>query len=170
MIARGLLDRLKQASGYYFDERFFCYCEDTDLVLRSVLLGDFPAYIDTLIALHEGQASSGGKPNAFIAYHGLRNSIWMHAKLIPSSIFLKYGFFLAAAHLMLICRYVLFGRFSILRAIYRDAFSGLSEILAERKVFARQVIITPCDFERWIAPRFYRSGYFLQIVRDCVNR
>ena len=60
MLTRALIERLKAVSGYCFDPRFFCYCEDTDMVLRAVLLGYRPIYLDQLVALHEGQASSGG--------------------------------------------------------------------------------------------------------------
>ena len=38
-------------------------------------------------ALHQGQASSGGAArDDFIAYHGVRNVIWMHVKLMPTAL------------------------------------------------------------------------------------
>src|SRR5450830_558052 len=69
LLSRELVETLWTVSGYCFDERYFCYCEDTDLVMRANLLGYEPAYVDEVLALHEGQASSGGGFNRFIASH-----------------------------------------------------------------------------------------------------
>jgi GT2 family glycosyltransferase len=71
-------------TGCCFDERFFCHCEDTDLVLRANLLGYRPACVDELVALHEGQANSLGQHSTSNAYQCLRNTICMPCKSMPT--------------------------------------------------------------------------------------
>jgi len=169
LLSRGLVDRLLEASGYCFDPRYFCYCEDTDLALRAVRLGFRPAYTDEVVALHEGQASSGAD-SEFIAYHGLRNLIWMHAKLVPGPILARYGLLLAAAHAMTVVRQGLMGRLGLMWRVYRDAFAKLPEFRAERARFAQKAIATPADLDLLIAPRFYRRGYSGEVLASIGRR
>lgn len=163
LLSRELVERLVAASGYCYDPRYFCYCEDTDLALRAVLLGFRPAYADEVLALHEGQASSGAD-SEFIAYHGLRNLVWMHAKLVPGRLLAKYGLLLLAAHAMTIVRQGLVGRFGLMARVYRDAFARLPEFREERARFARQATIDAAALDARIAPRFYRKGYFGEVL------
>lgn len=166
MLTRALVERLKATSGYCFDPRFFCYCEDTDLVMRAVLLGYRPLYLDQLLALHEGQASSGGGYNPFIAYHGLRNTLWMHAKLMPAGMLWRYGLLLLLAHASMMARYGLAGRFTLMLRVYRDAFRKLPEFLAERKSFHRHIVRSRNALQIYVTPRFYRKGYARMILRE----
>ena len=165
MLTRPLLEQLKAVSGYYFDPRFFCYCEDTDLVLRSVMLGYRPLYLDKLLALHEGQASSGGGYNEFVAYHGLRNALWMHIKLMPVGLLLRYGLLLLLAHALMIARYALSGRFSLMLRVYRDAVRRVPEFLVERRQFAPHTNSNRNQLAKAITPRFYRRGYLLHVMK-----
>lgn len=170
LMTRELLDTLHNTSGYYFDERYFCYCEDTDLVLRTVLLGFQPAYIDRLVALHEGQASSaGGGHSDFISYHGLRNSIWMQAKLIPTGQLVRHAPLLIAAHAMTCVRYLLLGKFALLFRIYRDAFARLPEFWRERKRTQNAWALDGAEFGAKIVPRFYRRGYLVAALRQLLG-
>lgn len=165
LLTREVLEDLGRSSGYWFDERFFCYCEDTDLVLRANLLGYAPAYVDELLALHEGQASSGGGYNAFIAYHGIRNSIWMIGKAIPGRLLLKYGALLALAHAMSTARQLVSGQWRLVLRVYRDALRGLPEILRERRRWLARTRLSGAELNRVVAPRFYRQGYW-RLVAD----
>lgn len=162
VLTRGLLERLAEASGYWFDPRYFCYCEDTDLVIRAVLLGFRAAYVDELSALHEGQASSNESGNQFIAYHGLRNSIWMHAKLVPSSVLWRYCALLMLAHLLSAARHVMCGRSQLVWRIYWDAVRRLPEFVRERRLFRSHVRVSAAEFRQFISPGFYRSEYISQ--------
>lgn len=163
LLTRQVLEDLAQTSGYWFDERFFCYCEDTDLVLRANLLGYTPVYVDELIALHEGQASSGGGYNPFIAYHGIRNSIWMICKGIPGRLLLKYGVLLVLAHAMSTARQLASGQWRLVLKVYRDAGRGLPDVWRERRQCLSRARVSWGDLDRAIAPRFYRQGY-LRVV------
>lgn len=170
MLARELVDALQAASGYCFDARYFCYCEDTDLVLRANLLGFEPAYVDDIVALHEGQASSGGGFNRFIAYHGIRNSIWMQAKLMPAGVLRKHGALLLLAHLLSIVRHTLAGHGKLLLDVYRDAWAGRHQVLAERRHFAPQVKLSSEQLQQRLVPRFYRAGYLRLALGQLFSR
>lgn len=166
LLGRRLFNRLQEVSGYCFDPRYFCYCEDTDLVVRSRLLGFKAHYIDAVLAYHQGQASSGGGHNDFIAYHGLRNSLWMQVKLFPGHLWARYGALLLAAHALTIVRYVLTGRARVLLRVYRDGVSGLAGFWRERSEFKSHVTATRHEVRRLIAPHFYRRGYLRGVLHQ----
>ena len=170
LMTRAFLEDVKATTGYCFDERFFCYCEDTDLVLRANLLGYRPAYVDQLVALHEGQASSRNQHNSFIAYHGLRNTLWMHWKLIPTSILLRNAPWLLLTHLLTIVRQTLSGRPGILIAVYRDAFKQLPTMVKERAQFKLATRVTPAVLAQVVSRRFYRAGYAGVVLAEWRNR
>lgn len=159
LLSRRLVVRVQEVSGYCFDPRYFCYCEDTDLIVRSRLLGFDAHYIDAVLAYHEGQASSGGGYNDFIAYHGLRNSLWMQVKLFPGYLWLRYGWLLFAAHLMTIVRYLVSGRVRVLFRMYRDGFVHLRTFWGERRSLRPHILASREEVLRLVAPRFYRRGY-----------
>ncbi|WP_326541326.1 glycosyltransferase [Pseudorhodoferax sp.] len=160
MLARELVEELLATSGYCFDPRYFCYCEDTDLVLRANLLGYEPSYVDEVVALHEGQASSGGGFNRFIAYHGIRNSIWMQLKLMPSAMLARHGALLLLAHLVNMGRYVLAGHGRLLLDVYRDAWNQRQAFLQERPRWVRSGLPGVPTLSARLAPGFYRAGYW----------
>lgn len=159
LLTREFAEDLISTTGYFFDERYFCYCEDTDLVIRANLLGYQPAYADRVVALHEGQASSGSCPNDFIAYHGWRNTIWMHGKLIPREILLRGLPLLALAHALSVARYLLRGKPRLAWRVYRDGLGGLPAMLEERRRLASRWRVGAEVLRARICPRFYRRGY-----------
>lgn len=165
LITRECALALEKSVGYIFDERFFCYCEDTDVVLRANLLGYRPAFVDEVLALHEGQASSGGSDSEFIVYHGLRNSIWMVAKSIPSRLLWKYGFLFMIAHLMSFARYTISGRAGLALKAYRDAFRGLPGIINERRLVKEAAKVSVLAIDEKICRSFYRRGYMSSFIR-----
>lgn len=163
IFSRALVEHIIVVSGYFFDPRYFCYCEDTDLVLRAILLGYKPIYVDKLVAFHEGQASSSKGFNSFITYHGIRNSIWMHAKLMPGKLLAKYGLLLITAHLLTLFRYILTGKWVLMLSIYKCAIRQLPNFWRERSLFLPHIRISWRQLDALISPRFYRHGY-LQVV------
>lgn len=169
LMTREFIEELITTSGYCFDDRFFCYCEDTDLVLRAALLGYQSAYVDEVVALHEGQASSGGGYNPFIAYHGIRNTIWMHMKLMPVPTLLRHGPLLVLAHLMTIVRHTAAGHIRLLASVYGDAWTQRRAFWAERRRFQPHIKLTPLQLSHLFAPRFYRKGYLRWVVAQLLN-
>ncbi|QIL73422.1 glycosyltransferase family 2 protein [Diaphorobacter sp. HDW4B] len=165
LLKRAMLEDIHRVAGYYFDARYFCYCEDTDLVLRAVLGGYQTIYVNEVLALHEGQASSGGGVSSFITYHGLRNSIWMHAKLLPASIFWRFGLLLVLAHMLSIARHGLFGRVGLLWRTYKDALAGLPSFWRERARFQQAFRSQDAVWRSHITPAFYRRRYLSHVLR-----
>lgn len=157
-------------TGYCFDARFFCYCEDTDLALRANLLGYRPAYSDQLVALHEGQASSSKVASHFIAYHGLRNAIWMHFKCLPDKLLLCHVHWLVLAHLLTIVRQTLSGRAGVIIRVYRDALASRTFIRQERRNLQHVSRISPGCWQSIISRHFYRAGYTRQVLRGWFHR
>ena len=168
LMTREVIEHLLTVSGYCFDPRFFCYCEDTDMVLRALLLGYHPAYTDKLIALHEGQASTGGTNN-FIAYHGLRNVMWMHLKLFSPKIFLHHGYLLAIAHILSVGKHLIQGNIATVRKIYVDAWRGRQQFRRERNSLDGQGIRIRHEHRKnYIAKNFYRKNYFAATLKGMI--
>ncbi|MBK9441196.1 MAG: glycosyltransferase family 2 protein [Comamonadaceae bacterium] len=170
LLTRGFVRDIIAITGYCFDARFFCYCEDTDLALRANLLGYRPAYVDQLLALHEGQASAKITDNNFIAYHGLRNTMWMQYKCIPTSILLRHSGWLLLAHLLTIVRQALSGRFCVVCRAYRDALKQLPVLVQERNKLQSRLRTEPSMLSKVMATSFYRLGYTCQVASELINR
>lgn len=164
LMSRSFIEDVKRSTGHLFDPDFFCYWEDTDLVLRANLLGYSPVYVDTLVALHEGQASTGGKFNDFIAYHGLRNAIWTFVRCIPATMMLRYGALFILANLMSIARYLVGGKGRMVWRVYRDAFLGLGRCLRQRRIIMAARRCSTESLRKKIAPRFYQKGYIAKVL------
>ncbi len=168
MLTRRCVERLLALSGYCFDPRFFCYCEDTDLVLRALLLGYQPAYLDKLLAWHEGQASSGGGYSPFIAYHGLRNTLWMHIKLMPARLLWRNFLRLLLAHILMVGRHTMAGRFLLILRVYRDALYRAPEFFHERRQLMSRMHGSDAisALGHRITHRFYRLGYLRLVLQS----
>lgn len=166
LYSRQLLETLQDKQGYVFDERFFCYAEDTDLAFRALLLGYKPAYCDQLIALHHGQASSGGGFNDFVLYHGIRNSIWTASKCMPWPMLLVMSPLALVLHAAIIVRHLQRGKARVLWRLYRDALQGLPAMLRARRAIQRHRVITSWQMWQYVTPRFYDREYLRQAWRD----
>jgi GT2 family glycosyltransferase len=170
LMTRDFVKDVIETTGYLFDERYFCYCEDTDLVLRARLLGYSPAYTDQLVALHEGQASSGSGYNTFIAYHGLRNTLWMHAKLFSTGVLWRHLHWLLLAHLMSIARHTFSGHPGLIWRVYRDALAQWESFRHERTQMLNRTRITPDQLRSLFSRQFYRAGYTKLVLRQITQR
>ncbi|HSX59126.1 MAG TPA: glycosyltransferase [Tahibacter sp.] len=166
LYARRVLEALQAAHGHIFDESFFCYAEDTDVAARALLLGFTPAYTDAVLARHEGQASSGGGFNDFVLYHGIRNSLWMLLKCVPTGVILRHLPSLIAIHAGIVLRHGLRGKASVVFRLYRDALKGSLRMLRKRRRIQRERRIAPRDFARRVSVRFYDRGYVRNALRD----
>jgi GT2 family glycosyltransferase len=165
MATRTCLEELKRTAGYFFDPKLFCYCEDTDLVLRANLLGYQPHFVNEVLALHEGQASTSKGYNRFIAYHGLRNSTWVALKLVPISSLIRNAGWHALAHALSVGHHSICGRFGLLRDVYRDLLRGLAGIHSDRLRIRIATGSSGKPSNPKIADRFYRKGYLIEGLR-----
>lgn len=76
------LDSFKRLGG--FDERYFCYCEDSDYAYRLRLSGGFSMQIPSAVVRHAGSAISG-RTSPFTLFHGHRNLVWTFLKNTPGA-------------------------------------------------------------------------------------
>jgi GT2 family glycosyltransferase len=131
-------DAFLDAGG--FDERFFCYAEDTDLSFRLRLAGHRCLYVPQALVEHVGSATSG-RESDFGIYHAHRNLVWTYFKNMPSPLVWLY----LPQHLFMnVLAVAWFSARGHPRAIVRakiDAVRGLPEALAQRRgVQARRVL------------------------------
>ena len=169
MATRTCLEELKRTADYFFDPKLFCYCEDTDLVLRANLLGYQPHFVNEVLALHEGQASTSKGYNPFIAYHGIRNSTWVAIKLVPTSFLIRNAGWHALAHLLSIAHHASRGRFGLLRNVYRDLLKGFAGIHSDRLRIRIATGKSGAPTHPKIANRFYRQGYLIEALRRTLS-
>jgi len=166
LLTRRLLEDLQAAHGTWFDEDFFCYAEDTDLVLRARWLGYRPAYAADAIVHHEGSLSSGGPDNDFVLYHGIRNSLWWLVKDAPTGWLLRSLPWFVALHCGIWLRHLRRGRVRVLWRLYRDAVRGIPAMRRKRAVIRETRRVPAGEFSKWVEPRFYERGYVSRAWRE----
>jgi GT2 family glycosyltransferase len=159
LLTRRLLEELRATHGEWFDESFFCYAEDTDLVLRARWLGYRPAYAAEAVVYHEGSLSSGGPENDFVLYHGIRNSLWWLVKDAPAGWLLRSLPWFVALHIGIWLRHLRRGRARVLWRLYRDAIRGIPAMRRKRTIIRQSRRVPVGDFAKWIEPHFYERGY-----------
>lgn len=170
LLSRRLCEDLHARYGYWFDERFFCYAEDTDLVMRARWLGYDGVFVDEAVALHHGSLSSGGPDNEFVLYHGIRNSIWALVKNAPALWLLAHLPWIVAAHAGIWLRNLRKGRWRTLWRLYRDALRGLPAMWHERRVVRRHRQVPARTWWRWVEPRLYERDYLRRAWRELWRR
>jgi GT2 family glycosyltransferase len=80
-----------------FDERFFLYCEDTDLGLRARRAGWECGYVAGATVLHR-YSHSAGRASPLKAYYVERNRLYTAIKNLPFGMLLKAPFYSAARY------------------------------------------------------------------------
>ena len=166
LLTRHLLEDLRRSHGEWFDESFFCYAEDTDLVLRARWLGYLPAYAGAALVYHSGSLSSGGPDNDFVLYHGIRNSLWWLAKDAPAGWLMRSLPYFIFLHCGIIVRHLRRGRAGVLWRLYRDAIRGLPAILEKRKRVTAARRVPTAQFRTWVEPHFYERDYLRAAWRE----
>src|SRR5690606_5809768 len=94
-------------------------------------------YLDQCVALHHGQASSGGGFSDFVLYHGIRNSIWVVVKDFPLPWLLLLSPLIIALHCGIMLRHGFGGRWRVVLRLYRGAFKGMPGMWRSRRVIQR---------------------------------
>lgn len=115
-----------------FDERFFCYYEDTDLAFRLRLAGSRCLYVPEAVALHVGSATTGLLSH-FTIYHSTRNQLWMYVKNMPAPLLWLYLPQHLLVSVLTTLAYAVRGSGRAALAGRRDALLGLPRVLRERK-------------------------------------
>lgn len=166
LLTRRLLEDLRASHGEWFDEQFFCYAEDTDLVLRARWLGYRPAYAADAVVQHEGSLSSGGPDNDFVLYHGIRNSLWWLIKDAPAGWLLRSLPWFVALHGGIWLRHLRRGRVRVLWRLYRDALEGMPAMRVKRRQIRATRRVPAREFRNWVVPTFYERGYVRRAWRE----
>ena len=166
LFTRRLLEDLYASHGEWFDEKFFCYAEDTDLVLRARWLGYRSAYAADALVYHEGSLSSGGPDSDFVLYHGIRNSLWWLAKDAPTSWLLRSLPWFILLHGGICLRHLRRGRARGLWRLYRDAIKGLPAMREKRTVIRTTRRVPASEFAAWVEPHFYERDYVRRAWRE----
>lgn len=161
-----LLGEIHQVTGEYFDEKFFCYAEDTDLAWRAVLLGYRAAYAEDARVYHKGSISSGGPNSDFVLYHGIRNSLFVLVKDVPIQFLLKNLFWMLILHLAILLRYTIKGKLTVIGRLYRDFLRGIPAMRHKRRLIQQQRRISTKKIGQQISSLFYERGYALGAIRD----
>lgn len=166
LLTRRLLEDLHATHGEWFDEDFFCYAEDTDLVVRARWLGYRPAYAPDALVYHAGSLSSGGPENDFVLYHGIRNSLWWLIKDAPGGWLLRSLPWFIALHAGIWLRHMRRGRARVLWRLYRDAIRGIPTMRRKRAAIHKTRRVPAAEFAAWVEPHFYERGYARRAWRE----
>lgn len=170
LLSRRLLEDLDAQQGYWFDERFFCYAEDTDLVMRARWLGYGCAFAEDVYALHHGSLSSGGPDNEFVLYHGIRNSIWALVRNAPAVWLVVFSPWLLVAHAGIWARNLRKGRAGTLWRLYRDALRGLPAMWRDRRIIRRSRRVRARAWWSWVEPRLYERDFLRRAWQELWRR
>jgi hypothetical protein len=166
----GLLDHLRRTTGYVFDPDFFCYAEDTDLALRARALGYGCAFAHEAVLRHRGSASSGGGYNEFVAYQGLRNSLFALVKNLPASFLARHLGWILAMQLSIAIKYLIKAQPRLIWRVYRDFWRGLPRILRQRHILQAGSCVAPVDWDLLVSHSFYDPSYISHGLRTLLKR
>ncbi len=161
-----LLSQIYQSTGEYFDDYFFCYAEDTDLAWRAILLGYHSAYADDAVIFHKGSISSGGPNSDFILYYGIRNSLFVLVKNIPTYLLLKNSIWIVMVHCAILLRYIMKKKCTIIWHLYRDFFLGIPTMKRKRSHIIKNIRITPNQVSLRVSNNFYDRTYLRDALKE----
>ncbi len=114
-----------------FDERYFCYFEDTDLGFRMRLAGFRAMYVAGAVVRHVGSAATT-RQSDFALYHGHRNLVWTFIKNMPAGMLWRYLPQHVLLNIVSLFVFSVRGR-GIIWKSKLDALKGLPQTLRDRK-------------------------------------
>ena len=136
-----------------FDQDFFCYFEDIDLVYRMRLLGMTGSLAPNARVNHIGSATSGGRYSEFSVYHGHRNMVWSFLKNTPSLLL----FACIIPHLILTVIMILkdlhSGRGLLILKAKVDALRNLRLIILQRRQIQRSRVASNWEILKTLSVR-----------------
>jgi GT2 family glycosyltransferase len=150
-----------------FDERFFCYYEDTDLAFRLRLRGYRCLYEPNAVVHHVGFAAAG-EESSFTVYHSQRNLVWTYMKNMPAPLFWLYLPQHLLVNVLNVVWYALRGQ---TRAVLRsklDATRGLPGVLRARRAVQRERSVGGRELRQLMARG--RGAYTTGVKRALATR
>lgn len=125
------IESMMEEYGYFFDPRFFAYCEDLDIGFRA-LAHDFKSTISKkAVVLHKGSAATSPMSD-FAVQHTYRNLIWAISKNLPFFTFMRRLPKILIAHLGIITYHTIRGKWRIIFRAYLDGVRGSPKFLKEK--------------------------------------
>jgi len=118
--------------GEFFDEDFFCYCEDVDLAFRLRLAGFKSYFCPDAIVYHYG-SGTWGKFSNLIIYHYLRNSSWVMFKNLPRNFILKNLHLIIISEIGKVMSNLILRKRKIAINAKIDAYKNLYKMLKKRR-------------------------------------
>lgn len=132
-----------------FDERFFCYFEDSDLAFRLRLAGHRCLYVPGAVVHHVGSALTG-RESDFTIYNSHRNMVWAYVKNMPGSLFWRYLPQHLVVNLLTVVWYSIRGQARTILAAKRDALLGLPGALRQRRAIQAARRVAPAEIRKVI--------------------
>jgi GT2 family glycosyltransferase len=145
-----------------FDERYFCYFEDTDLAFRLRLAGHRCLYVPDAVVHHLGSALAGATSD-FTVYHSYRNLAWTWGKNMPRRLAWRYAPEFALANVLLLGAFLVKGRPGVVLRAQRDALRGLGWVRAERRRLQAESSADADDIRRALSTG--PGGYLTSLTR-----
>jgi GT2 family glycosyltransferase len=127
LLRRHCIEAVRDKFGCVFDDRYFMYCEETDLCLRATGMGFKSAVALNAKVYHRGSASSGGSGNARSYYYLARNRIELARRWLPSGYLIAFHVYYLASRLMIVAMNIARGKSAVAGAILlglRDGYLG----------------------------------------------
>jgi len=143
----------------FFDDKFFAYCEDTDLGIRGRIAG-WKAFLAPNAIVYHYYSGTAGKYSPLKAFLVERNHFWLVIKNFPLKLILFYPFFTFWYYILHFYGILInrgssskflksFSLWSLLWSIlkaYPLAFCGLFKVLDDRRKIKKQQKISNKDF------------------------
>jgi GT2 family glycosyltransferase len=136
-----------------FDERYFCYYEDTDLAFRLRLAGHRCWYVPTAVAHHVGSAIAR-RESDFMLYHTHRNIVWTYAKDMPAPLLWLYLPQHLLVNVLTLLAFARRRRFRVALRAKLDALRGLPAVLRERRAVQRGRVASARELRAAMATGF----------------
>jgi GT2 family glycosyltransferase len=154
-------DAFEAAGG--FAESFFCYMEDVDLGFRLNLGGDEAIQVAEARVRHVGTACSG-TASRFSLYHGIRNSVFVIVRCVPSPLLLLMLALMVASQVWI---GFVAGNLQVRMEAVRDGLRRFPELLRERQSIQRGRRISVWEFCRLVvwSPRVVNRRPIVSLAR-----
>lgn len=157
-------------SGQVFDPAYFCYAEDTDVALRARALGYRCGFAPGARLRHHGSLASGGAGNRFVAYYGLRNSLFNLIKNLPGHFIRRNLHWIILMQAAVFLKYLIKGQPLLLWRIYRDLYRALPRLRRQRRHIQTGARWQPEDWRRWTQRSLYDLDYIRTGLRTLHHR
>jgi GT2 family glycosyltransferase len=131
--AAALYRRSAWVSAGGFEERFFCYQEDTDLAFRLRLRGGTCVLAPRSVARHHGSVITG-RESDFTIYHSHRNLEWVWLRDMPTGALVRSIPHHLFTVLLTIAWYASRGQARVILRAKRDALRGAGWALRSRRL------------------------------------